>query len=145
MSLKPPKGLKKGKAKPLTNCCRDIRICSPNKLGEVVSGYFDYGDYRDKVETVMVIKESKPFNMNKTIVVELNKQGINNKKEVMEIDVREKYQIVLRKVYNGITLEQKEDEFFICMRDNGFEFIYNNIHYEAKDGNVRVLTKQDKQ
>jgi len=71
-TTKAPKGFKKGKAKTLTHCCRDIRVVSPNKLGQVESGYYDFGDYKNKKpESIMVIKESKPFNMNKTIVVEL--------------------------------------------------------------------------
>ncbi len=72
--LKAPKGFKKGKAKPLSHCCREIRIASPNKLGKIDSGYFDFGNHRSKQETIMVIKESKPFNQLKTIVVELIKQ-----------------------------------------------------------------------
>ena len=56
----------------------------------------------------------------------------------MIIQIDSENNIILKKVYNGIGLESDDNEFFsICMRDSGFEFKYNNIWYEAKEGIIR--------
>lgn len=58
----------------------------------------------------------------------------------MKIEVEENNAIVLKEVYNGIVLKTNDnDEFGICMRDSGFEFRYNGIWYEAKEGVVKPL------
>lgn len=68
-SLKAPVGFRKGKAKRLSECCREIRVFAPNKLGAVIDGFNTITETREKV---MVIKQSKgEYNMDKIIVVEL--------------------------------------------------------------------------
>ena len=71
--LKAPKGFKKGRAKSLTRCCREIRISCRNELGFIASGRFNWSKDNPE-EFVMVIKESHPYDMDKIKVVELIKQ-----------------------------------------------------------------------
>lgn len=60
----------------------------------------------------------------------------------MKIDVTENYEIVLKEVFNSIILKTDYNEIFsICMRDTGFEFSYNNIFYEAKNGTINKLSE----
>jgi hypothetical protein len=64
----------------------------------------------------------------------------------MKISVNEDRDIELREVYNGIGLVTRYNETFdICMRDTGFEFQYNNIWYEAKEGKIKKLSKASSQ
>ena len=52
----------------------------------------------------------------------------------MKIEIGEDGAIELREVYNGIRLISNDGEtFVICMRDSGFEFLYNGNWYEAKN------------
>lgn len=56
----------------------------------------------------------------------------------MRIETDEKGNIILKEVYNGITLESNNKETLsVCMRDSGFEFTYEGEKYSAQDG---VLT-----
>jgi len=60
----------------------------------------------------------------------------------MKISISEKYEHILEEIYSGILLVTKDkEEFGICMRDTGFEFQYNDIWYEAKNGVIRRLSK----
>jgi len=55
----------------------------------------------------------------------------------MKITVNEESEIILKEVYVGLGLESDAGEkFSICMRDSGFEFMYNNKKYEAKKGKL---------
>ena len=63
----------------------------------------------------------------------------------MRIEVDEDYSFVLKEVFTGISLESEAGETFaICMRDSGFEFRYNKIWYEAKDGVINPLPSVEK-
>jgi hypothetical protein len=58
----------------------------------------------------------------------------------MDIVVKDNSDIILKNVYNGIEFQSNYNEsFIICMRDTGFEFKYNNIWYEAKNGELNKL------
>jgi hypothetical protein len=53
----------------------------------------------------------------------------------MRIEVGEKSEIIVKEVYNGITLLSNAGEkLSISMRDTGFEIIYDNKKYDAKKG-----------
>lgn len=59
----------------------------------------------------------------------------------MKLEINENSEIVLKKVYNAIHLVTKDKEkISICMRDEGFEFWYNNEHYQAKSGEIDKLS-----
>jgi hypothetical protein len=58
----------------------------------------------------------------------------------MNVEVNDKGIIELREVYGGVSLITKDQEkIYIAMRDSGFEFNYNGVHYEAKEGKIHVL------
>ena len=58
----------------------------------------------------------------------------------MEININQNGFLELTKVFNNIYLRsEKNEEFAICMADSGFEFLYNNRIYEAKEGKIRQL------
>lgn len=60
----------------------------------------------------------------------------------MNISVGEGGVIEVTEVYSGIKLKSNDGEIFgICMRDSGFEFQYNGIWYEAKEGQIKKLGK----
>lgn len=60
----------------------------------------------------------------------------------MKIQVDENNEILLTEVFTGVKFKTNDGEFFnICMRDNGFEFNYNGIWYEAKNGIIQKLNK----
>lgn len=62
----------------------------------------------------------------------------------MKIEVDNNRQIVLKEVYNSVILESHDKEqFAICMRDTGFEFKYNDIWYEAKEGKVSKIENDE--
>lgn len=55
----------------------------------------------------------------------------------MKIEVGENGEIIVKEIYNGITLLSNSGEkLSICMRDTGFEIVYENKKYEAKKGIV---------
>ena len=59
----------------------------------------------------------------------------------MEIEVNANGRLVLKKVFVGIELITEDGETLsICMRDSGFEFNYDNMWYEAKNGEIKKLT-----
>lgn len=63
----------------------------------------------------------------------------------MKIEVGENREIILKQVYNSVLLEASHGEqFVICMRDFGFEFKYNGIWYEAKEGIINKFKKEMK-
>lgn len=58
----------------------------------------------------------------------------------MKISTDENGDIEVTEVFNGIKLKSGAGETFgICMRDSGFEFVYNGIWYEAKEGIIKNL------
>ena len=58
----------------------------------------------------------------------------------MEVTVTDKGGIKLQKVYNEILLESADGETMtICMRDSGFELIYDGRKFEAKKGEIFEL------
>ena len=58
----------------------------------------------------------------------------------MKIEVGEKSEIIVKEVYNGITLITNAGETFqICMRDSGFEIVYEDKIYEAKKGIIEKI------
>jgi len=62
----------------------------------------------------------------------------------MKIEVDENRGIVLKEVFNGVLLESRDKEQFgICMRDTGFEFEYNGISYEAKNGILKEMSSHN--
>jgi len=53
--------------------------------------------------------------------------------------------IQLEEVFNSIVLKSESGQTMaICMRDNGFEFKYNGIWYEAKDGFIELLEDDER-
>lgn len=53
----------------------------------------------------------------------------------MKVEINENNELVLKEIYNGISLETNSKETFnICMRDSGFEFNYMSEWYFAKEG-----------
>lgn len=55
----------------------------------------------------------------------------------MKIEVEENYTIVLKEVFNAIKLESAKGEVFhICMRDDGFEFMYGGEKWSANNGGL---------
>jgi len=58
----------------------------------------------------------------------------------MQVRVGEHGELIFGQVYNSIVLEiGTENTFAICMRDDGFEFTYNDVWYEAKNGDVHAM------
>jgi hypothetical protein len=58
----------------------------------------------------------------------------------MKITITEDSSFQLEEVFNGVILKTlKGETFSICMRDNGFEFTYGDMKYEAKDGKLEKL------
>ena len=52
---------------------------------------------------------------------------------------------VIRHVYNSIVFESNDGEqLALCMRDSGYEFKYEGVWYEAKNGKVNPLTQPPK-
>lgn len=62
----------------------------------------------------------------------------------MKLSVIEDRSILLEDVYNGIGFRTRDgEEFELCMRDSGFEFKYNDIWYEAKEGIIKPLNSNN--
>jgi len=58
----------------------------------------------------------------------------------MKISVDENNDILLEEVYNGVGLKTRDGETMgICMRDSGFEFIYQGTWYSAQKGVVKKM------
>jgi hypothetical protein len=58
----------------------------------------------------------------------------------MKIEVDENRDIILKEVFNGVGFVSPDGETFgVCMRDGGFEFVYNDIWYSAVGGKLKVL------
>ena len=56
----------------------------------------------------------------------------------MKMEVNENGDIVFRDVFNSIGLvSEDKEQLFICMRDSGFEFVYQGELYYAKEGEVK--------
>jgi hypothetical protein len=39
-------------------------------------------------------------------------------------------------------ITEKGEEMYICMRDSGFEFTYQGVNYEAKNGGMYRVTRE---
>lgn len=62
----------------------------------------------------------------------------------MKINATDKGEILLTEVYSGVLLRTTDKEIIgICMRDSGFEFIYNGDWYEAKNGIVKKMKNEN--
>lgn len=68
----------------------------------------------------------------------------------MKITVNEQNIVQVEEVFNGIILKTRDgEEMHICMRDSGFEFIYQNQKYSAQKGviqevNIKIDSTEDK-
>jgi len=63
----------------------------------------------------------------------------------MEITTSQDGTIEIRKVFNSITLiTDKGERISICMRDSGFEFMYKDVWYSAKEGKVKKMSEQER-
>lgn len=55
----------------------------------------------------------------------------------MKIDVNEDGSLLLTEVFNTVNLKTASgEELSICMRDDGFEFKYQDAWYSAQRGNI---------
>lgn len=60
----------------------------------------------------------------------------------MEVSIGQNGCIELNKVYNPIELRTDSNEMMIiCMRDSGFEFMYEGDYYHAKNGEIKKIEK----
>ena len=58
----------------------------------------------------------------------------------MELTVNEQGVIQIEKLFNGVTLKTPSGEILsICMRDSGFEFIYQEQKYSAQNGVIKEI------
>ena len=58
----------------------------------------------------------------------------------MNIEVNENREIILKEVYLNVTLITDDKESLsICMRDSGFEFVYEGKKYSAQNGVINDL------
>lgn len=86
-------------------------------------------DIRQKVEDYInelkaEIREAKAEN--------LKKLGLNASADKNGL-------ITIRNVYNSIVFKTNDDEVLaLCMRDTGFEFEYQEVWYQAKEGKVTM-------
>lgn len=63
----------------------------------------------------------------------------------MKTTVLENRNILLEEIYNPITLRtNNNEEISICMRDSGFEFVYEGKHYSAQKGIIEELNYESK-
>jgi hypothetical protein len=62
----------------------------------------------------------------------------------MEIIVGENNTLNITKVFNGVKfITDKKETLFICMRDSGFEFTYNDVKYEAKNNIISKVENKE--
>ena len=62
----------------------------------------------------------------------------------MKQEINQDGMIEFSEVYNPINLRSNAgEELSICMRDSGFEFKYEGEWYEAKNGEIRLMKKED--
>jgi hypothetical protein len=62
----------------------------------------------------------------------------------MKIEIGENREVIIKEVFSSIILESGDKEIMsICMRDSGFEFVYEGEFYEAKEGVIKKLTKNE--
>lgn len=58
----------------------------------------------------------------------------------MKVEIGDNYEYIMREVYNGITLiTDSNEKLSICMRDDGFEFVYEGEKYSAQKGKIEKL------
>jgi len=63
----------------------------------------------------------------------------------MKIEIGENREMIIKEVYSGIIFESGDKESLsICMRDSGFEFVYEGYWYEAKGGIVKKMGNEIK-
>lgn len=61
----------------------------------------------------------------------------------MKTTVLENRNIQLEEVYNPIVLKTNDnEELSICMRDSGFEFVYEGKNYSAKEGEIKEVKSE---
>ena len=78
-STKTPYGFTKGKAKPLSHCCQDIRLCCTGVVGDITNGWNEETQKQDTVMVIKGIKENevgKAYKPAEVIVIELNKISV---------------------------------------------------------------------
>jgi len=62
----------------------------------------------------------------------------------MRIEIGQNSEIIIKQVYNGITLETNSGEkISICMRDNGYEFSYGKKNYSAQNDEIHQVFPQE--
>ena len=60
----------------------------------------------------------------------------------MKLSVGEESSIILEEVFSSVILKTEHgEEIAICMRDTGFEFMYQGEWYSAKQGYVESFKK----
>ena len=58
----------------------------------------------------------------------------------ISVSVDQDGDLLIEKNYSGVGFKSDDgEEFAICNRDTGFEFKYNDIWYEAKNGEIKKL------
>lgn len=58
----------------------------------------------------------------------------------INISVDKNGDLLIENNYSGVGFKSDSgEEFAICNRDTGFEFKYNNVWYEAKNGELKKL------
>lgn len=58
----------------------------------------------------------------------------------MRIEINQYDELELKEVYNTLRLvTQDGEELVICMRDSGFEFIYEGVEYSAQKGEIKRI------
>jgi hypothetical protein len=56
----------------------------------------------------------------------------------MELSVNERGTIELKEVYNPIKLiSDEKEELIVCMRDSGFEIMYQGKNYSLKENELK--------
>jgi hypothetical protein len=58
----------------------------------------------------------------------------------MELSVNERGTIELKEVYNPIKLiSDEKEELIVCMRDSGFEIMYQGKNYSLKENELKEM------
>ena len=60
----------------------------------------------------------------------------------MKIEIGEDSVVILKEVYNSIVLlSNAKEKISVCMRDSGFEFVYEGKCYTAQNGSIKKVKK----
>ena len=58
----------------------------------------------------------------------------------MKVETDDRFGIVLKELYNGVTIITNNGErLFVCMRDSGFEVVYGEIKYILQNEKIKKL------